>query len=55
VRRSWISREGGRRAPGARRKQLQYDLYYITHWTPWLDLRILLVTLFRGVVHRNAC
>jgi putative colanic acid biosynthesis UDP-glucose lipid carrier transferase len=36
------------------RKRLQYDLYYITHWTPWLDLRILWMTLFRGFVHRNA-
>jgi Undecaprenyl-phosphate glucose phosphotransferase len=36
------------------RKRLQYDLYYITHWTPWLDLRILWMTVFRGLVHRNA-
>jgi Undecaprenyl-phosphate glucose phosphotransferase len=36
------------------RKRLQYDLYYITHWTPWLDLRILWMTIFRGLVHRNA-
>jgi Undecaprenyl-phosphate glucose phosphotransferase len=36
------------------RKRLQYDLYYITHWTPWLDLRILWMTLFRGLVHKNA-
>jgi Undecaprenyl-phosphate glucose phosphotransferase len=36
------------------RKRVQYDLYYITHWTPWLDLRILWMTLFRGLVHRNA-
>jgi Undecaprenyl-phosphate glucose phosphotransferase len=36
------------------RKRLQYDLYYITHWTPWLDLRILWMTIFHGLVHRNA-
>ncbi len=36
------------------RKRLQYDLYYITHWTPWLDLHILWMTLFKGIVHRNA-
>jgi Undecaprenyl-phosphate glucose phosphotransferase len=36
------------------RKRIQYDLYYITHWTPWLDLRILWLTLFRGFVHKNA-
>jgi Undecaprenyl-phosphate glucose phosphotransferase len=36
------------------RKRVQYDLYYITHWTPWLDLRILVMTLFKGLRHRNA-
>jgi Undecaprenyl-phosphate glucose phosphotransferase len=36
------------------RKRIQYDLYYITHWTPLLDLRILWLTLFRGLFHRNA-
>jgi Undecaprenyl-phosphate glucose phosphotransferase len=36
------------------RKRLQYDLYYITHWTPLLDIRILFLTLFRGLVNRNA-
>ena len=36
------------------RKRVQYDLYYITHWTPWLDLRILWMTLWHGLAHRNA-
>ena len=36
------------------RKRVQYDLYYITHWTPWLDLRIMWMTLFQGLFHRNA-
>src|SRR6202790_5586395 len=36
------------------RKRIQYDLYYITHWTPWLDFRILWLTVFRGFVHKNA-
>jgi Undecaprenyl-phosphate glucose phosphotransferase len=36
------------------RKRLQYDLYYITHWTPWLDMRILWMTLLHGFIHRNA-
>jgi Undecaprenyl-phosphate glucose phosphotransferase len=36
------------------RKRIQYDLYYITHWTPWLDLRILGLTFLRGFFHRNA-
>jgi Undecaprenyl-phosphate glucose phosphotransferase len=36
------------------RKRLQYDLYYITHWTPWLDIRILWMTVWHGLVNRNA-
>jgi Undecaprenyl-phosphate glucose phosphotransferase len=36
------------------RKRVQYDLYYITHWTPWLDLRILWLTLWKGILHKNA-
>lgn len=36
------------------RKRVQFDLYYITHWTPWLDLKILWLTLFRGFVNKNA-
>jgi Undecaprenyl-phosphate glucose phosphotransferase len=36
------------------RKRVQYDLYYITHWTPLLDLRILWMTVFHGLFHRNA-
>ena len=36
------------------RKRIQYDLYYITHWTPRLDLHILWMTLWHGLVHRNA-
>jgi Undecaprenyl-phosphate glucose phosphotransferase len=36
------------------RKRLQFDLYYITHWTPLLDIRILFLTVFRGLVNRNA-
>jgi len=36
------------------RKRVQFDLYYITHWTPWLDLRILWMTVWHGLFHRNA-
>jgi Undecaprenyl-phosphate glucose phosphotransferase len=36
------------------RKRVQYDLYYITHWNPWLDLRILWMTIFSGLFDRNA-
>jgi Undecaprenyl-phosphate glucose phosphotransferase len=36
------------------RKRIQYDLYYITHWNPWLDIRIMWMTLFHGLFSRNA-
>lgn len=36
------------------RKRLQYDLYYLNHWSPLLDLRIVLTTLFRSFRHPNA-
>jgi Undecaprenyl-phosphate glucose phosphotransferase len=36
------------------RKRIQYDLYYITHWTPWLDLRILWMTFFKRSTHKHA-
>jgi Undecaprenyl-phosphate glucose phosphotransferase len=36
------------------RKRVQYDLYYIAHWTPMLDLRILWMTVWHGLVNRHA-
>jgi putative colanic acid biosynthesis UDP-glucose lipid carrier transferase len=28
-------------------KRVEYDLYYIKHWSYWLDIKILWLTLFR--------
>jgi Undecaprenyl-phosphate glucose phosphotransferase len=36
------------------RKRIEYDLYYIAHWNPWLDIRIMFMTVWRGLVNRNA-
>lgn len=36
------------------RKRVQYDLYYISHWSIWLDVRILFLTVFRVLGDRNA-
>jgi putative colanic acid biosynthesis UDP-glucose lipid carrier transferase len=44
----------GLRGDTSLRKRLQYDLYYIRNWSVFFDLRILLMTLFRGFSHPNA-
>ncbi len=36
------------------RHRVQCDLYYISHWSIWLDLQILLMTFRYGWRHRNA-
>ena len=35
-------------------KRIEYDLYYIQHWSLKLDLKIVLLTLFKGFVNPNA-
>ena len=27
-------------------KRVEYDIWYLEHWSPWLDIRIILLTLF---------
>ncbi len=35
-------------------KRIEYDLYYIENWSLFLDIKILWLTLFRGIRNRNA-
>lgn len=35
-------------------KRVEYDLYYINNWTLWFDLKIILLTVFRGFINHNA-
>lgn len=37
------------------KKRIEHDLYYIENWSLGLDLKIILLTIFRGFVHKNAC
>lgn len=36
------------------RKRIEYDLYYIDNWSPWFDFKIIILTVFKGFVNRNA-
>lgn len=36
------------------RGRVEHDLYYIDHWSLWLDVRILFLTLFSRAAYRNA-
>ncbi len=44
----------GLRGDTSLRKRLQYDLFYIRHWSLRLDVRILFMTIRSGFVHPNA-
>ena len=35
-------------------KRVEHDLYYIEHWSPWLDLKIILLTALRMFTDKNA-
>jgi putative colanic acid biosynthesis UDP-glucose lipid carrier transferase len=36
------------------KKRVEHDLYYIEHWSLWLDMKILWLTLLKGFVNENA-
>ncbi len=35
-------------------KRIEYDLYYIEHWSLWFDLKIIILTIAKGFVDKNA-
>jgi len=34
--------------------RIEHDLYYIENWSLWLDIKIIIMTIFRGLVNKNA-
>ncbi|OWK43575.1 undecaprenyl-phosphate glucose phosphotransferase [Fimbriiglobus ruber] len=43
----------GWRGNSSLRKRVQYDLYYITHWNPMFDLRIIVLTAWKMIFGRQ--
>ena len=35
-------------------KRIEFDLYYITNWSLFFDLKIMFLTFFKGIVNKNA-
>ena len=35
-------------------KRIEFDLYYIEHWSIWLDLKIMWLTIWQGFIHKHA-
>ena len=35
-------------------KRIEYDLYYIQNWSVWFDFKIMLMTLWKGMISKHA-
>ena len=44
----------GWRGDSSIEERIKCDIYYIEHWSLWLDIKILFLTIFKGFVNRNA-
>jgi len=40
--------------PAKMQRRVEFDFYYIENWSLWLDLKIIVLTLFKGFVNQNA-
>lgn len=44
----------GYRGDTSIKKRIEHDLYYIENWTFSFDLKIIILTIFKGFIHKNA-
>ena len=44
----------GWRGDSSLTKRIEFDLYYINNWTPWFDIKIILLTIFKGFINKNS-
>lgn len=35
-------------------KRVEFDLHYINNWSLWLDIKIIILTMFKGFINKNA-
>lgn len=35
-------------------KRIEYDLYYIKHWSFWFDIKIIAMTFWKGLINKHA-
>ncbi len=45
----------GWRGDSSIEKRVEFDLYYVRHWSLWMNVRIMLLTPFRILVDQNGC
>jgi hypothetical protein len=53
ARRKW-AQVNGWRGNTSIEKRIEYDLYYVRHWTLTFDLLIIVLTLLRGFADKNS-
>jgi putative colanic acid biosynthesis UDP-glucose lipid carrier transferase len=49
-----LAQVNGWRGDTCLKKRVEMDLQYITNWSIWLDLKIIIQSTFKGWVHKNA-
>jgi putative colanic acid biosysnthesis UDP-glucose lipid carrier transferase len=47
----WAQINGFRSSETSIPRRIEYDLEYLRNWSFWLDLKIIVRTIFRGFIH----